>query len=1112
MPNYAQMRGTALPQHKKQKDDYGSEDYNFPQESDNQCATVFKIVFAIVLTIVAATALAFSLYNYNHKSHDGVAGLPGPPGESGFIGGTGVPGVKGETGQIGPPGATGPPGASGAPGPSGVAGMPGPTGVVDETHARALGQLQLEVERLKLQLHRDGVFMHSHLDNRTHSPVVGGEHSGISLNSSANHRELHQLQLKQSHAQRDFEQYKAMTDAALMALTGDVTLITDKTTTADATHDTLSTSLSNLQQTVKNISTQLGGVTANLDDSTKHTDATQIGSLSDSVHWTTALLNSLFSVTNPSWANWGAKIPSVPILTTSMSMTPSGFLNMGNPFSSVDKFYPAVDYVLMQKREFGFNRAKFGTTKDSWMLNAKTSDTTDTGIVEIPGESTGASWDTNLLKLPNGNIAMGNNDNDFVEPMGSDPYTTAAAQWAVDPITLDVMQATSIPTRYNFVMVNGKAFTVESRMRQPSEYNKHDASLRIVEVDPDNYRVKQTRDLTCDLGKADTCSIDGTSYQNPAGYLQLNILGVFTPEADKLREATGGGGPVAAPCGGNGGVIVGTSDYPYYEGLGMNDNINTLGISKYDYHHTTALICADTDLTMAWRYDNGGVYVEDKMAPTDAGGIIPPFRTRMLKTGDSIPDNKFVEGVKFVPTMSKVDSMDFDLSTIVASKIKLQVSSHTQTNTPLLFPGDMVYFPPGDPPTGFSKKTILTVHSVEPEENTVTFTSMLWNGLRLGDIASGDGVEVVQTDLKTLESVDSSVVKTLPIDFDKIGLFEFKIALPIDAETVSGKTKINVREVSVSLTGDDLEFISTGASENIPSEAEAFTVQSAWFPDENTFNDFTSKIQGKAFPVQPDQITLWPQALTLKKRGETFTSVAEIQGMFNWGGSFWGAASVDGENGNVALPCGNGHRDAVSFILATQRNVDVAKELQEKVATHMLLAGKIFEESAIIPDQDKEICQSGALVLDSHTGLKKANIRGHQPDSWVASQSGPWTGEKREKAIYTMGLDSWRNLDFNNVVAAGDRDQLMLTSKGGAAVFVKRSDPTSVHAALQLTTPAQSPQEETAPFNFHGACYVGAGVYALRTQTTAPGAAWLSIVKMDEVRSTENTEIAIFRA
>eukprot|EP00854_Cymbomonas_tetramitiformis_P017188 gene17188-20446_t len=1035
------------PSHQKPKLYCDPED---PQEpAGSSCVTAFRVFFAIALTTVAAIALAFALYNYNHEASDGVSGPPGPPGESGF------------GGEVGSPGAPGPPGP------------PGAAGVGDPAHAHAIAELQLDVERLRMELKREGIFLHTYLNNHTNSAVVDGEHAeGTQQNGGVKHRGLLPMQ-------NELLQYKMKTDATLQALKNNVTAITK---------------------------------------SRKMDRAMPSADLQRIAHWTTSILDSLFSLTNPVWATWAAKIPSVPS-SPSTSMTPSGFLNMGNPFSSVDKFYPVVEYALIKKRVFNFEPVA-GTTKESWMLYEQTSAIPNSDTVQIPGRSTGASQDTNLLKLPNGNIAMGNNDNDFVEPMGSDPYTTAAAQWAVDPDTLDVKQATAIPTGYNFVLVGGKAFTVDSRMVDPSKSKT--AKLRIVQVNPADYSVLKTRDLTCDLGKATGCSVDGTEYTDTVDGLQLNILGVLDPDADVGRvKDTTQGGPVAAPCGGNGGVIVATSDYAELDESASNGNIDIFGNSQYRHHSTVSLICANDDLTTAWIHHNGGAYVTDDTAEKTDGTAPTEFRQRPLQIREPIPEAKFVDDVQFIPTTMNIGTLEFDLSRMAASEIMLKVSSTTSLKAakPALNIGDVVSFQPANV-ENFSRKTLLTVKAVDLKTATVTFTPTLWNGL---DLSSKGVIE--------LQMIQNDKDAPTQIMFTNIEKMLFIATVPVmpkteaGESTVTSKNQIEAKEISISLSKQQL--LELGASTTTPTEDKLFTLQAQSFKDDTTYQSFCGKTEGETSMVGTKEVTLQPRMMTYKERGDLFSSEQEIQGMFNWGGDFSSAAMVDTHYGSVSLPCGGNSRNAVSFDIATrdiksyvlklvdsmhkaQDNGDIAAAtaLQKQVVKLMLQAGKLFADNKIIPEQDKEICHSGALVLDSHTGLKKANIRGHQPDSWAVHGSthtfGMPEGAEREKAIYTMGIDSWSGINFNNVVAAEDGDQMMLTSKSGAAVFVKRSDPTSVYAALQLTTPAQSPQEETAPFNFHGACYVGAGVYALRTQTTAPGAAWLSIVKMDETSNKAN--------
>ncbi|KAK3285713.1 hypothetical protein CYMTET_6694 [Cymbomonas tetramitiformis] len=1657
MPHYAQMRGTALPQHKKQKDDYGPDDYNFPQESDNQCATVFKIVFAIVLTIVAATALAFSLYNYNHKSHDGVAGLPGPPGESGFIGGTGEPGVKGETGQIGPPGATGPPGASGAPGPSGVAGMPGSAGVVDETHAHALGQLQVEVERLKLQLHREGVFMHSHLDNQTHSPVGGGVDAGTVHNSSVSHREMHELQTMRQTVQKELRDYRQHADNKMQQLAQAMQAMQSEAATATAQRDALQTQL--LEYSNQSFghgdlielhpdavdASKFAGLTAEVsklrddailwqnaappetalakgvgksvyrdpklippainvdytpkrdengevmyytekdcrwnkpdddvdrcvrvpipeqrdfsstfkmkgdkyefghevpyplptrtnkgsdidsnyvinimprrhfpithminivaDDVTAeiepgHTfnfmtynytvpgppirvrvgdwidftltnrghrehsldfhattgpgggaaalrampgesarvmwkaiypgmfiyhcasnwvsdhiseggygaiivenlegfpysdvdmfmaqgdlylnEPLQTGPLPSAIqkpfgkfvnmhnrfnkvkeryemsdivmfngepwalvknpvivethdvvrifivtggantmssfhvigdHWDRVWLHADnsnlpmenvqttvvppggcavvdFRLDNPgryifvdhalvrtftkgnlgfimscekhdancrargeagsypatyngdqtrylpegnlmhknngpgivgndpciytAWIRestdrvtsdatrkemydwliqncptdpdtiaedrdfasapvmWGFDanrvdiehfiawkdyawnkdmMPQVGVSRTDFSantMIANGVKNTGNPLDESSKRYPTVRYELTTKRDFKFEQVE-NSKKDDWMLNGRLSDVTSASdVVQIPSTSTGASWELNMLKLPNGNIAMANNDGNFFAPEGQDFYTTSAAQWAVDPISLDVKQATSLPSRYNFVVVGGKTYTVESRMRGPNTYNGHSASLRMLQVDPDDYSVVATKDLTCELGKASGCTVDGTYAPSAAvGYLQLNILGVLSPESDTSD------GDVPPPCKGEGGMIVGTSGYPYYEGLGETENIETLGIVKYDYHPTVALICADEAMSMAWRYDNGGVYKVDKTAEPNSDGDTPKFHTKMPEVEDMVPDDKFVEGGMFAATMSQVTSLeDMDLSSMLPSKITLELSSPPKATE--LKVGYILEVPSVDQ-NNFEKPTLLTVTHVSENSVLIETEPMFYNGMDYTSTSELQVFEMSDDDL-ALDAVANIAPRVAKLTVVKIYKLTYNFGVPLQSDTSKAKAKITVGTTKINLDAIRLDEIRPGLSKKTFSDPSLFTVEAQDCESLDGFQMLSNGVAGKQFALKENTAkTLFPQGLILKKRTQSFNTEAEIQGMFNWGGSFWAQAAVDAEHGSVSLPCGNGHRDSISFILATQHikkrvnrldemyislrdnnKVAEATKQLESIAAHMALAGKFFKESDIVSSLDKKICQSGGLVLDMRTGKMKANIRGHAPDSWVvygstydntetAAKFGPWKGEERTEALYSMGFDSWRDLDGNNIVVPGDDHPVMLLStKGGANVFVRRDDPTVTVGVKQLTALPQSAPGTTAPFNFHGVCYVGDGIFAERTPATdqpmhletrgenapavAPTAGWLSIVKVDLPEGADAATIKI---
>eukprot|EP00854_Cymbomonas_tetramitiformis_P017519 gene17519-20859_t len=855
-------------------------------------------------------------------------------------------------------------------------------------------------------------------------------------------------------------------------------------------------------------------------------------------------------------------MPQVGVSRTDFSantMIANGVKNTGNPSDESTKRYPTVRYELVKKRDFIFEKVE-DSKKDDWMLNERTSVVTGKdAIVQIPSDSTSASWDLNMLKMPNGRIAMANNDANFVFPAGVDQYTTAAAQWAVDPVTLEVKQATSLPTRYNFVVVGGKAYTVESRMRGPSTYNNHLAALRLIQVDPDDYSVIQTKDLTCALGKASKCNTDGTYIvENAAEYLQLNILGVLPPEDDTPD------GSVPAACEGKGGVIVGTSGYPYYEALGQSDNIAALGIVKYDYHPSVAMVCANDDLTVAWRYDNGGVYKVDETAERNSDGDIPKFHTKMPEVNDMVPNDKFVRGVKYVATMSKtitnaelvvppscqVNTLEMDLSKMLPSKITLRLTQppNSEPSAPILKVNDILQITPVDK-DNYPKPTLLIVTQIMPNSVLISAEVMSWNGMNFD---TRDEIQVFPFGEENipLQAVKTTEPRPVGVNVQDIAELTYVIAIPTDTENTTPKSKVTVKTISIKLDTIQLETIGEGLSTKSSSESHTFNILSEYVtsddvdPSENPFELLEQAVNGNVFVLKDKEILLFPQSLKLMERSQPFESEAEIQGMFNWGGSFWAQAAVDVEHGSVALPCGNGHRDSIPFILATQHikhrvnaldlvyqtwkeanNVEEATKALENIASHMELAGKFFQESDIVSDLDKQICQSGGLVLDLRTGEEKANIRGHAPDSWVvygntyapgeiAAQTAPWEGEDRARAIYSMGFDSWRDLDGNNVVVPGDDSPVMLlTTKGGANIFVKRDDPKVTIGVKQLTALPQSAPGTTAPFNFHGACYVGDGIFALRTPATdqavhlqtregtsepvASTAGWLSIVKVD---------------
>ncbi|KAK3282417.1 hypothetical protein CYMTET_9847 [Cymbomonas tetramitiformis] len=1022
------------PSHQKPKTYVDPEDAQV--DSSGSCVRAFRVFSAITVTVVAAIALSFALYNYNHRAVDGA---PGPPGESGFVG------------------------MEGSPGPPGPVGPPGPAGVGDAIHARAITELQLAVEQLKQKLHQEGIILHTLLDNHTVVPIISDEHAQIK------YRELRPVQ-------NDLQQYKSKTDATLRALANNVTACTKAYKTAP--------------------DMSLAGLTRD-------------------THWTTSVLNSLFSLTNPSWATWLEKIPSVP---TAATMTASGLLNTGNPFPSENKIYPAVEYALIQKRAFKFESVP-GTTKDSSMLHGQTSAMPDSGTVQIFGTSTGGSRDTNLFKLANGRIAMGNNDVSFDK-------SSSGAQWAVNPDTLQVEQATAMPTGNKVVFVNGKAFTVEGHILGTSEFSQHDSKLRIVQMDPDDFSVVATKILTCDLSKALGCSAAGDSYETSATFVNIDILGVFSQEADRQSEASSNipgeeEDFASAPCGGAGGVFVGTSGIPDHE--------VKFGGDVYDHFDSIALICADEVMTTAWVFNNdGGASIEDSTASKDADGGVVPFRNTLPAVGDSIPANRFLnEEAQFVPTMMSVVTLEWDLSRIVPTLIELKVDSHKPLSAtkPVLKIGDMVLVPSSSLGTSNSiRKTMLIVESIDVKKNTVVFSPMVWNGL---DLLSGDAPEMIPAIPNSKESPtsasDNSLSNPLALKFLSIQKMTVSVITPTKT---SGSSGFQSKPRTVTLTETLLDEIRAGASKKTPTDDTLFSIMAQAFVSDMVYKDFCKMVEGKHSTDDKKAIAPLPQMMTLKKRGESFDTVQEIQGMFSWGGGFSDMAVVDSDNRNIILPCGSGDRASVAFTLATQHikkhvqqlkvslqkallegKVETAAALRKQVVERMVQAGKVFGEMNIISEQDEKICQSSALVLDTHTGVKKADVLGNQPDLWAMYSSGPveertslWVGQERNDAIFTMGTDSWNDVGFNNAVAASDLDQLMLTSNNGAVVFVKRTNPEFIYAVLKLAEPAQPLQEDTTPFNFHGACYVGDGVYALRTQQTiGSGAASLSIVKMDQV-------------
>eukprot|EP00854_Cymbomonas_tetramitiformis_P021982 gene21982-26477_t len=212
---------------------------------------------------------------------------------------------------------------------------------------------------------------------------------------------------------------------------------------------------------------------------------------------------------------------------------------------------------------------------------------------------------------------------------------------------------------------------------------------------------------------------------------------------------------------------------------------------------------------------------------------------------ESIPETKFVDGVEFIPTMTNIGTLNFDLSRMVASKIMLKMSPDTPLKAakPALNIGDVVSFQPAKE-AQFPQRTILIVKAVDLKTATVTFTPTLWNRLNL----NSPGV------IK-LRMIQNDKDAPTQIKFTNIEKMLFTATVPVMPKTEAGeltvttKNQIEVEEISISLSKEQLDTIEPGASTITPTENKPFTLAAQSFIDDTTYQSFCGKIEGEASMV-----------------------------------------------------------------------------------------------------------------------------------------------------------------------------------------------------------------------------------------------------------------------
>ncbi|KAK3287272.1 hypothetical protein CYMTET_5204 [Cymbomonas tetramitiformis] len=204
---------------------------------------------------------------------------------------------------------------------------------------------------------------------------------------------------------------------------------------------------------------------------------------------------------------------------------------------------------------------------------------------------------------------------------------------------------------------------------------------------------------------------------------------------------------------------------------------------------------------------------------------------------------------------------------MVASKIMLKMSPDTPLKAakPALNIGDVVSFQPAKE-AQFPQRTILIVKAVDLKTATVTFTPTLWNRLNL----NSPGV------IK-LRMIQNDKDAPTQIKFTNIEKMLFTATVPVMPKTEAGeltvttKNQIEVEEISISLSKEQLDTIEPGASTITPTENKPFTLAAQSFIDDTTYQSFCGKIEGEASMVGTKEVTLQPRTMTYKKRGDTFS-------------------------------------------------------------------------------------------------------------------------------------------------------------------------------------------------------------------------------------------------